>query len=156
MAVIQLFQPNLALCPEIRDFIKQNMDCISTEDGRDEKTAEFNLGFASLRRVEIKRLARKYNVLDEEGLRSFESLPGEHMKARAEQWFAEGKFPVANQVDELAALKAEMEEMRALMSGKPAIPVADMEWNELRRVAGEKGVLEHGDTAEILRAKLNG
>ncbi len=153
MAVIRLFQPNLALCPDIQEFIKQNMDCVTMEDGRD---AEFSLGFASLRRAEIKRLVRKYEVLDEDGLASFESLAGEEMKARAEQWFQEGKFPVTRQTDELAALKAEMEEMRVLMGQKPAIPVEKMEWNELRRLAGEKGVLEHGDTAEMLRAKLNG
>ena len=158
MAVIRLFQPNLALCPAIQEFIKQNLDCVTMEDGRD---AEFQLGFASLRRAEIKRLVRKYEVLDEEGMKSFESLAGEDMKARAEQWFAEGKFPVTRQVDEIAVLKAEMEEMRRMMSGEQQVTnqvteYESMPWHDLRKAAKEKGVLDLGDSKEQILEKLNG
>ncbi len=103
---------------DVQAFLHANSDLINDEPGRD---VDFQLGFGSLRRTEMVRIALRYGVtLDP-------NQPGEAMMARMEQYFIDGAFPdPPDPVDEVADLKAQLEEMREMVAGlsgkKPGRP----------------------------------
>lgn len=143
MSVIRAFQPLvLGSDDTFRRFLEANWDCIVNEKGRD--SADFDIGFGGMRRIEMIRIARRYGVdLDE-------NLYGEDMKAKMEAAFLDGKFPVPDPQDEMKRMADELAELKAMVRPK----VENMSFKELRKLASERGVFDVKDTHDDLIEKL--
>ena len=121
-------------------FIAGNMDCIHMEEGRE--FADFTVGFAALRKIEMRKIAEKH------GLELDENMPGEDMKARMEQWFLEGQFPIPDSpemVDQAALrdqIKRELREELGLSEGAPDDGLDDLSWSDLKKRAAELSVFD--------------
>lgn len=78
---------------------------------------EFELGFSSLSRTQMVKLSNIYDL----GIDA--SMPGTRMAKMFEMWWLDGRFPVdPPPEDELANLKAEVAEMKAMMKDSQEKP----------------------------------
>lgn len=148
--MIRTFQPtvrgsdNPNMPSEFDRFIRANWDCVVDEAGRAQ--ADFRLGFAGMRKIEMRRLAEKYQVeLDED-------LPGEEMKAKMEGYFREGKFPIPDPQSDMNTLMQKVAELESKLLKTPE----NMSWEELKAEARKKGVFDKSLNREELIELVNG
>jgi len=140
---------------------------------------ELTVGFKGLRKIHMLKLAKECGVdLGENAAQT----PATQLVVLMEMAWNQGKFPpLPKPEDEVAALRQELAEMKQMMTGKglttsreinpdaPSVPykpeeaitvqteasvdINSLDWNDLRRLAKEKGVPINKPTGTGMRLK---